>query len=493
MGQWGARNRGGQWLAVALLALGAVAAPGVAAAAVIESGDDVYVGGKEGYGGTGLFPIWSDGVQEGDPDFWAYCVEHDVSASTHRLGHVGDLDDYLGENYFTNPAVQGKVLWVLSRSYPAVSLEEFGVAAGVPGISRNDAIEATQYAIWRYTDLTFDANWNFETPDSGTAYWYLVNGANASSGLTPEQLEVTAGVTAPAAAQTAGSLVGPFVVTTNQSTVTVSVDPMTVVTDATGAPIDVTAVVDGQELYLDLRGTTSAGAATVRVSAEGTSSTGKIISVPTAPGGTPTGADHSQTIILVTPTTTRTTAEASVSWAALPAAADPVIGTSLVDAADNDRLLPWNGGTVIDTISYQNLTPGIEYTVVGELVNQADGTGTGITGSTTFTPPEANGTVEVIFVIPEGFAGETLVAFEELHLGSDSTDDPVAVHKDIDDAAQTVTVGELGSSAPVAPGPNRAGSLASTGSTAPIAVSALALLAALAGTTLVLVRRKARA
>lgn len=60
----------------------------------------------------------------------------------------------------------------------------------------------------------------------------------------------------------------------------------------------------------------------------------------------------------MTPSTTRTSAEASASWSAVPAAADPVIGTSLVDSADGDRVLPWNGGTVIDTIAYQNLTPG---------------------------------------------------------------------------------------------------------------------------------------
>ncbi|MFD4992210.1 VaFE repeat-containing surface-anchored protein [Cellulosimicrobium cellulans] len=437
-------RRKGRWLAAATFALGAVLVPGaVAGAADVEPGDMVYVGGREGYGGTGLFPIRSDGSPTGEIDYWAYCLEHDVPARTGLVGEVGDLDGYLGQNYFTDPDVQGKVLWVLAHSYPALSLEEFGAAAGVPGISRNDAIEATQYAIWRYTDLTWDAAWNFETPDSETAYWYLVEGANANPGLSPEELEVTATITAPPAPQSAGSLVGPFVVDTNQPTVTVSVEPTLAVTDGSGGAVDLSAVVDGQELYLDLRDSTTAGEAVVQVSAAGSSSTGRIVSVPTATGGAPTAGDHAQTIVLVAPSTTRTTALASVSWSAQPTDADPVIGTSLVDSADGDRVLPWNGGTVVDTIDYQNLTPGIEYTVSGELVRKSDSVGTGITGSTAFTPAEADGSVDVMFVVPDGYAGEDLVAFERLHVGTQTATDPVAVHEDIDDAAQTVTIEAL--------------------------------------------------
>ncbi|QOR71081.1 VaFE repeat-containing surface-anchored protein [Ruania alkalisoli] len=432
-------NRIGRWLAAALLALGVVVAPGVAAAVDLEPGDTPYIGSKEGYGGTGLFPIWSNGSPTGDPDYWAYCIEQPVAAMTGLVGEVDDLDGYLGDNYFADPEVQGKVFWVLAHSYPELSLQEFGEAIGVPGISRNDAIEATQYAIWRYTDLTFDASWPFESADSEAAYWYLVNGANANPGLTYDDLEVTAAIAAPGSAQSADSLVGPFVVNTNQPTVSVTVDPAITVTDASGTPVDTDAVADGQELYLDLRGTTAEGEATVQVTAAGTSSTGKIVSVPTVPGTTPTAEDHAQTIILVTPSTTRTTAEASVSWTALPV---PVIGTSLVDAADSDRVLPFDGGVVVDTVTYENLTPGVEYTVTGELMHQSDGSGSGITGSTTFTPDAASGSVDVEFTVPTGFAGESLVAFERLFEGADVSGEPVAVHEDIDDEAQTVTVEE---------------------------------------------------
>ena len=167
-------------------------------------------------------------------------------------------------------------------------------------------------------------------------------------------------------------------------------------------------------------------------------------------------------------------------------ALDPVIGTSLVDSADGDRVLPWNGGTVVDTVAYQNLEVGTEYTLTGELMDKADGSATGITGSVTFTPTAANGSIDVSFVVPEGYAGRTLVAFEQLHEGTDTTGDPVAVHEDIDDPAQTVTVEE----APPAPEKPKGEKLPETGGTLPwIGVGAASLLL-VAGAALLATRRK---
>lgn len=434
-----------RWLAAGAVAFLALISPiaQAPATAAIEGGDTVYIGGKQGYGGTGVFPIWSetpaDPSDPGEPEAWAYCVEHDVSARTGLVANVGDLESYLGSNYFTDPAIQGRVLWVLAHSYPALSLEDFGAASGAAGISRSDAIEATQYAIWRYTDLNFDAAWNWENADSEAAYWYLVNGANANPGLAPADFAVTAGITAPAGPHSSEALVGPFTVSTNQAVVTATVAPAGSLTDAAGTPIDPSDVHDGDELYLDLRSTTTSGTGTVTISAAGAGSTGKVISVPSPDGGVPTAGSHAQSIVLVAPSTATTTAAATVEWAGTERAA-PSIGTSLVDSADQDRLLAWNGGTVIDTVAYQNLVPGAEYTVTGELMRKSDGSATGITGSVTFTPFEATGSVEVTFVVPEGYAGETLVAFEWLFEGADRTDAPVAVHTDIDDAAQTIVV-----------------------------------------------------
>lgn len=303
----------------ALLALTAVISPS-AAWADATVGGSVWIGSREGYGGTGAFPVFSqtpaDPSQPGAPDYWAYCIEHAVAPQVWINGQVGELSSYLGANYFVDPVVQRKVLWVLAHSYPAVDLAEFGTAAGVPGIARNDALEAAQYAIWRYTELTFDAPWSWETPDSEAAYWYLIDGANASSGMTPADFATTISITPPADAQKTGTLVGPFVVHTNRPTASVSVSPAVALVDANGDAVDPDAVTDGQELYLDLRGAASAGTATITASVTGSSAMGRVISVPTTAGGTPTAQDHAQTVILVAPDTAQTTATADARWAA---------------------------------------------------------------------------------------------------------------------------------------------------------------------------------
>jgi len=282
-------------------------------------GGSVYVADKmQGYGGSALEGIFAstpaDIANLGTPDYWGYCIEHDVPAGTFRIAAVEAPSSYLGSNYFTSAAIQAKVLWVLAHSYPYLSLSDFGTAAGVPGISANDAIEAAQYAIWRYTDLTFDASWNWSTTDSETAYWYLVNGANASSGMTPAELQVTVAIVAPGGAHVAGTLVGPFTVSTNQPTASVSVTGGYTLTDASGTAINTSAVADGEEIYIDLTGVTAAGSATVTVTAAGSSISGNIVSVPAVAGGTATADSHAQTLMIVAPSTFSTTDSVAVSW-----------------------------------------------------------------------------------------------------------------------------------------------------------------------------------
>ena len=319
----GAWRLGLAWLIGAALALSAAPALAEAAPQGSEIDGEVYIGAKVGYGGTGMYPVWSSGVPEGEPDYWAYCIEHDVAAKTSTLGQVGDLESYLGANHFLDEAVQQKVLWVLAHSYPAVSLADFAAAVGVPDMLEQDAIEGAQYAIWRYTELSFDAAWSWETEASEAAYWYLVDGANAAGGLAPEYFEVTATVEASTEPQVPGSLIGPFTVRTNQERVSVSTDSSLTLVDEDGNAIDAANVVDGQRIFLDARAETTAGSATVTVSASGTSNTGKVISVPTAPGATPTEGDHAQSVILVTPETTKTTDSAHLAWEAVVETPEP--------------------------------------------------------------------------------------------------------------------------------------------------------------------------
>ena len=115
----------------------------------------------------------------------------------------------------------------------------------------------------------------------------------------------------------------------------------------------------------------------------------------------------------------------------------PGVGTSLVDQADDDKVInPTAASTVVDTVGYTGLQPGEKYTVSGVLVDPATGKKTSLTASVTFTATKADGTVKVAFQVPAGQKATKLVAFETLtHNGK-----TVALHQDLKDAAQTVSL-----------------------------------------------------
>lgn len=119
----------------------------------------------------------------------------------------------------------------------------------------------------------------------------------------------------------------------------------------------------------------------------------------------------------------------------------PKIGTSAtIDGAKTADAS--TKSTVVDTVKYWNLTPGRTYQMVGTLMDKTTGRSTGVTVTKEFTPEKADGTMEVTFVLDTtAYVGRQLVVFEELLAKSeDGKGYVVAQHKDITDAAQTVTV-----------------------------------------------------
>lgn len=171
----------------------------------------LWMGREQGYGGTGIHAVFTstpaDLSNPGTPDCYSYCVEHNVSATSDMAATAGGLGTYLGSNYLTGSAdIYSKVLWIIQNSYPGVTLSALSaaVAAWAPGagfpftapLSANDAIEATQYAIWRYTDLNFDADWAFTTPNGAAVYWYLI--AQINAGMRGTQSGITGLITAEA-------------------------------------------------------------------------------------------------------------------------------------------------------------------------------------------------------------------------------------------------------------------------------------------------------
>ena len=122
----------------------------------------------------------------------------------------------------------------------------------------------------------------------------------------------------------------------------------------------------------------------------------------------------------------------------------PEIGTKAVNNATNGKTLdPEARAEIKDTVFYSGLIVGEKYTVSGKLMNKAtneplkDKDGKEITASTTFTAEASKGTVDVIFVLDASLLrGESIVVFESLQY----KDIEIAVHADINDADQTVTV-----------------------------------------------------
>ncbi|MDO4595528.1 MAG: VaFE repeat-containing surface-anchored protein [Coriobacteriaceae bacterium] len=128
------------------------------------------------------------------------------------------------------------------------------------------------------------------------------------------------------------------------------------------------------------------------------------------------------------------------------------MGTALeADNGTHETQVPDEGAYPVhltDTVEYENLIPGHEYTLNGALHYREvkdgaivdggevlDVDGNVVTGQATFTPTEPNGSVEVVFDFEaEGLDGKTIVAFESMSHGGKE----FAVHADIEDEAQTV-------------------------------------------------------
>ena len=135
----------------------------------------------------------------------------------------------------------------------------------------------------------------------------------------------------------------------------------------------------------------------------------------------------------------------------------PAIATSASDAFDGDSLLPITNGVVKDVVEYRNLSPGHEYELVSTIHAKVvgddgavsdmgaltDGDGNTLTATTTFTPGQADGAVDVEFPLDVGhlqLEGKRCVMFETL-LREHTM---LAEHADINDEHQEVQVANIG-------------------------------------------------
>ena len=125
------------------------------------------------------------------------------------------------------------------------------------------------------------------------------------------------------------------------------------------------------------------------------------------------------------------------------------LGTDAKDGIDDDKqILADKTAVVKDTISYC-VKPGQKYTIRGTLIDKATGEpllidGNKIEGAIEIEPTEACGTAEMLFHFDAtGMEGKEVVVFERLYIFKAETDDegdPIIVHEDPNDEAQTVFI-----------------------------------------------------
>ena len=123
----------------------------------------------------------------------------------------------------------------------------------------------------------------------------------------------------------------------------------------------------------------------------------------------------------------------------------PKLSTSAVDDADNDKSVTAEGDvTVTDYVRYTGLTAGQTYTLSGTLMDKStkkafvDADGNPVTATAGFTADAESGIATMTFTFDASGikTGTKLVAFETVATNGIE----IAVHKDINDIDQTVTV-----------------------------------------------------
>ena len=130
----------------------------------------------------------------------------------------------------------------------------------------------------------------------------------------------------------------------------------------------------------------------------------------------------------------------------------PKIRTTAVDGKSGSHSGIIGSTTLVDTISYENLIPGKEYTVFGSLMNARTGAkmidlaGNYMEAKKNFTATTRNGKVSLTFAIDSRLLKDvTVVAFEDLY----HENVKVAVHADLTDKDQSVHYPGMGTSATV--------------------------------------------
>lgn len=215
-----------------------------------------------------------------------YCVEIDTDITKDKMVER-PWDDYPAEG---SPFHEGreKINWVLHNGYPAKGpdvLTEALTAKGVTlndGIDKEEAITATQSAVWHYSDgvdLDLDdplTGGNTKAEEDVVAlYKYLTGADNVGIGDQPTP---ALQVSPTELAGEAGTRIGPFTVSTNgeiQELVTELPEGVKI-TDLDGVELDASKIKNGAQLFLDVPADAAEGEGSFELTASASVAMGRL-------------------------------------------------------------------------------------------------------------------------------------------------------------------------------------------------------------------------
>lgn len=387
--------------------------------------------------------LFSATAQAGGEKRLAYCTEWEVNFQKTDNAYAAKWSDFPGSNsnkFKTDENVRQKINWIAANSYPAVSYETVLQKAGVNSaqVSKKSVIAQTQAAIWNlgsgfdYKGLAEGSA--EEKANAKKVYDYLLGPANVGRAeSTSVDLQVGFKGKDTATRQANGTF-GPFTLDTNADSLEVTAETGQVV-DKNGKAFPANEIKNGQEFYF--KAEEQAGSAKLIAKAATSEVNGALIISPKNGGG------HHQTLIVTHDKSKTKEAELYIEWEGTNARFST---TARKKGDEHSQRVKSKGGTIVDIVAYEGLIVGKEYTLKGQLyerVKQEDGTykgvATGIKSEKKFTPVQAKDEVHLELEIPEGYAGKTLVVFEEAY-GPDGK--LIAKHDDINDENQTIYVNQ---------------------------------------------------
>jgi len=387
--------------------------------------------------------LFSATAQAGGEKRLAYCTEWEVNFQKTDNAYAAKWSDFPGSNsnkFKTDENVRQKINWIAANSYPAVSYETVLQKAGVTSaqVSKKSVIAQTQAAIWNlgsgfdYKGLAEGSA--EEKANAKKVYDYLLGPANVGRAeSTSVDLQVGFKGKDTATRQANGTF-GPFTLDTNADSLEVTAETGQVV-DKNGKAFPANEIKNGQEFYF--KAEEQAGSAKLIAKAATSEVNGALIISPKNGGG------HHQTLIVTHDKSKTKEAELYIEWEGTNARLST---TARKKGDEHSQRVKSKGGTIVDIVAYEGLIVGKEYTLKGQLyerVKKSDGTveavATDIKAEKKFTPVQAKDEVHLELEIPEGYAGKTLVVFEEAY-GPDGK--LIAKHDDINDENQTIYVNQ---------------------------------------------------